>query len=128
MANRQSEKPKNAVVMTSRVWSWSLAAALGATALATGFLALPQRALSYSASQAEAQTDPDPYSFPGIEICCRPHHPGKGWGRKGKGRRHGGRGRGDDDGDDVVDVDCGAGPRAKVFTNLQDAVDEVFQH
>ena len=113
--------------MTSRVWSWSLAVAFGALALTVGLLALPQRALSYSASQAEAQTDPspDPYSFPGIEICCRPHpdgHRGKRWGRKG--RHHGGRGRGGD-GDESVDVDCGAGPDADVFTNLQQAVDAV---
>lgn len=98
----------------------------GASALALGVLALPQRALSYSASQAEAQTDPspDPYDFPGIQVCCKPH-PYGGKGRGHKGRRHGRGHGGGGDGDDVAFVDCGAGPDAEVFTNLQQAVDSV---
>jgi hypothetical protein len=110
--------------MTSRAWSWSLVAALSASAAAVTLFALPQPAMSYSASQAEAQTDPgnDPYDFPGIQVCCKPHHA-----RHGK-RRHGkGRGHGRDHGDESVFVDCGASPKDDddVFTNLQDAVDNV---
>jgi len=123
VSDRLSETPRNPVVTTSRVWSWSLAVALGGLALTLTLLALPQRAMSYSAAQAEAQTDPsnDPYDFPGIQVCChapRPHGPGycerfpddprcEGDGRHG----HHGKGRGHGRGDDVVDVDCGAGRR-----------------
>ena len=137
MNDRQSKTPRNAVVTTPRVWSWSLAVALGALALTATLLVLPQRAMSYSASQAEAQTDPsnDPYDFPGIQVCCHPPRPrGPAYcerspddprceGRRGRGR---GRGHGHGHGDDVVDVDCGAGPKARrVFTNLQEAVEYV---
>jgi len=125
--------------MTSRFWSWSLAASFGAAALAFGVIAMPERALSYSASQAEAQTDPstDPYDFPGIEVCCRPHHPrGPGYCERnpddprcddeGRGGRRHRRGHGGHGGGDAVNVDCGARPgNRRVFTNLQEAVDRV---
>lgn len=124
---------------TSRVWSWSLAAALCGLALTLTLLALPKPALSYSAAQAEAQTDPssDPYDFPGIQVCCRqqrshgpayceryPDDPRCDDDRRGRrGKRHG---NGHGHGDDVVDVDCGAGPKARrVFTSLQEAVEYV---
>jgi hypothetical protein len=113
-----------------------LALAFGGLALTLTLLALPQRALSYSAAQAEAQTDPsnDPYDFPGIQVCCHPSRPrGPAYcerfpddprcedGRWGRGGRRHGHGHGH--GDDVVDVDCGAGPKARrVFTSIQEAL------
>ena len=63
--------------MSSRALNWVAIALLSAVATVAGLLALTSSASAYSAAQAEAQTEPsnDPYSFPNIELCCKPHVP-----------------------------------------------------
>src|ERR1700682_6144862 len=63
--------------MRSRALNWVAIGVLSAFATVAGLFALTSPALAYSAAQAEAQTEPsnDPYSFPNIELCCKPHFP-----------------------------------------------------
>ncbi len=63
--------------MRSRALNWFAMGLLSAAATITGLFALTSPASAYSAAQAEAQTEPanDPYSFPNIELCCKPHPP-----------------------------------------------------
>ena len=100
-----------------------LGALLAAGVLMLGWAAVPAQA--YSGSQAEAQMDPsnDPYSFPNIQLCCKPKkkvsRPHRPWyGPNGPGPGPGGPGG------PVQYVSCGE-PRPYTSSSIGEALDRL---